>query len=140
MSQLGEQSHPYLEQYQNLQTFSKDYLKVSATHQNANISEKTKYQRDQAYHRVNLARDRKRRQQALLNIVYGDWQAHGQGQREIICPDCNSDHVHYKFKRARQFRDQQGVKHSGELARIYRCDNPYCKTKYFIYLPPGLEL
>jgi transposase-like protein len=140
MSQLGEQSHPYLEQYQNLQTFSTDYLKVSATHHNAEPVEKTKYQRDQAYHRVNLARDQKRRKQALLNIVYGDWQAHGQGQREIICPDCNRDHVDYIFKRDRQFRDQQGVKHRGDLAWIYRCDNPDCTTKYFTALPPGLEL
>jgi transposase-like protein len=140
MLQLGEKSHPYLEQYQNLQTFSKDYLKDPVTPQPAASVEKTKYQRDQAYHRVNLARDQKRRKQTLLNIVYGDWQAHGQGQREIICPDCNSDHVHYKFKRDRQFRDQQGVKHRGDLAWIYRCDNPYCKTKYFTSLPPGLEL
>jgi transposase-like protein len=140
LSQLGEKSHPYLEQYQNLQTFSKDYLQPSATDHNAKLAEKTKYQRDQAYHRVNLARDRKRRQQVLLNIVYGDWQAHGQGQREIICPDCHSDHVHYKFKRDRQFRDQQGVKYRGDLAQIYRCDNPHCKTKYFTSLPPGLEL
>jgi len=137
ISQLGEQCHPYLEQYQNLQTFSKDYLKLPTS---AQPVEKRKYQRDQAYHRVNLARDKKRRQQALLNIVYGHWQAQGQGQRAVVCPDCHSDHVAYIFKRDRQFRDQQGVKHRGDLARIYRCNNPYCQTKYFTDLPPGLEL
>jgi len=134
MAQLGKKSHPYMEDYHNLQTFKKDYLKPLKTNQAG------KYKRDRAYERVKLARDRNRRKKVLSRIVYGDWQAHGEGVREIICPDCCSDNVHFKFKRPRQFRDQWGVKHAGDFASIYRCDNPYCTTKYFTYLPPGLEL
>lgn len=76
----------------------------------------------------------------LLKIVYGHWQAYAEGSREIICPDCHRDEVHFVFKRFRQFWDQWGQKHAGDLARVYRCDNPYCGTKYFTRFPRGLQL
>jgi len=66
MAQLGKKSHPYMEDYHNLQTFKKDYLKPLKTNQAG------KYKRDRAYERVKLARDRNRRKKGIRSKPVGN--------------------------------------------------------------------
>lgn len=60
IAQLGQKSHPFMKNYQNLTRFNKAYLTSLKTNRTSSKAEKTRYKRDQAYSRVNLKRDRTR--------------------------------------------------------------------------------
>ncbi|MDI6791562.1 MAG: hypothetical protein QME81_01670 [bacterium] len=96
-----------------------------------------KYELNQPPERKSIQRQKNRKVVLLEKAVGGEiklWQP-----RSVSCPDCGSEEVRKQFERYREWRDREGRKHEGS-AQVYQCLNHLCETKYFTWLPPGLEL